>query len=167
MINTILSRRSIRQFKPAALPSEIVESLLKAAMAAPSAHNEQPWQFVVINEREILDQVPSFHPNSAAIKQAPIAIAVCADMTLLKREGAWPHDCSAATMNILLAAHGQGLGAVWFGIYPDKERMDGLSKLLNLPEHVIPFSLIPLGYPAESKPPANRYKPERIHFNRW
>ena len=136
-------------------------------MAAPSAANEQPWQFVVIRDREILDEIPTFHAYSQMLKQAPLAILVCGDLELEKVRGYWVQDCSAATQNLLVAAHAQGLGAVWLGIYPIEERVAGLRKLLSLPEQVIPLALISIGHPADQEPPANRYDESRIHHDRW
>lgn len=167
-MDAIFKRRSIRKFTNQPIPNEVVKQLLEAAMAAPSAGNEQPWQFVVITEREILDKIPSIHPYSQMIKEAPLAILVCADMTLNKYDvDYWIQDCSAATQNILLAATDKGLGTVWLGVYPRADRVEGLKKLFSLPEHVIPFALIPVGYPAEEKPPINRYKEDRVHYNKW
>ncbi len=101
------------------------------------------------------------------LREATVAVLICGDLSLEKHKGYWVQDCSAATENLLLAAHAKGLGAVWLGVYPREERVDGLRKLLGIPEHVIPFSLVPIGHPAEQKPPAERYNPSRIHFNRW
>jgi nitroreductase len=163
----ILSRRSIRQYTNQPVSAQQVRDLLAAAMAAPSAGNQQPWHFVVMDDRAVLDQVPSFHPHSTMIREAPLAIAVCADLTKATHPGMWVQDCSAATENLLLAAHAMGLGAVWLGIYPRDERVAGLRRLLALPENVMPLSLIPIGYPAEEKPPADRFQESRIHRNRW
>jgi len=101
------------------------------------------------------------------LREASVAILVCGDLSEEKHGGYWIQDCSAATQNILIAAHAKGLGAVWLGIYPRKERIDGMRKLLGIPEHVVPLSLISIGYPAEQKPPANRYNAFKIHNNHW
>jgi len=167
VMEAILTRRSIRKYTAREVSEEIVRDLLRAAMSAPSAHNEQPWHFIVIRDREILDKIPEFHPHAGMLKQTGVAIVVCGDKTLEKSQGFWVQDCAAATQNILLAAHGNGLGAVWVGIYPVKERVEKLRHLLGLPEHVIPFSIIPLGYPAEYKPPEERYREERVRYNHW
>ena len=166
-IDAIISRRSIRKYTSAPVPGDIVDKLLKAAMNAPSASNEQPWCFVVIDDRRILDDIPKFHPHSAMLKEAPLAIVVCGDMLLRKGEAWWVQDCSAATENLLLSAHAQGLGAVWLGVYPSEERVEGFKKLLELPEHIIPLSVVSIGYPAEFKSPANRFDPSRVHHNQW
>lgn len=167
-MDIIFKRRSIRKFTNQSVPEEIIKQLLQAGMAAPSAGNEQPWQFIIITERELLDKIPTFHRHAQMIKQASIAILVCADTSLNKYDvDFWIQDCSAATQNILLAATAKGLGSVWLGVYPRKERVDNLRQLLHIPEHVVPFSLLPIGYPAEDRLPINRYKKERIHYNKW
>jgi nitroreductase len=166
-MEAILSRRSIRRYKDQEISHEIVEELLKAAMSAPSAGNEQPWHFMVITERDLLDEIPKFHPYSQMLKQAPLAILICGDENLEKYKGHWVQDCSAATQNLLIAAHAKGLGAVWLGVYPVEDRISGLRKLLEIPECIIPFSLISIGYPDEQKPPSERYNLSRIHNNKW
>jgi nitroreductase len=167
-LEAISSRRSIRKYKKEAVPKELVDELLHAAMNAPSAGNEQPWHFVVIQDRKILDRIPECHPHADFIKEAPAAIVVCGDLQLAKwNKEWWPQDCSAATENILIAAQAKGLGAVWVGIYPKEDRIQGLKALLALPPDIIPLSLIPIGYPAENKPGETRYQSSRIHYDRW
>jgi nitroreductase len=163
----LYGRRSIRKYQKRNVPEVIIQTLLRAAMAAPSAGNEQPWHFVVIQDRAILDAIPEVHPHAMMLKEAPAAILICADMTLEKHEGYWVQDLSAATENMLLAAHASGLGAVWLGVHPRSPREEGLKKLLQLPESVRPFSLVALGYPGEKKGPADRFLPERIHWDKW
>jgi nitroreductase len=166
-MEAILTRRSIRKYKAAPIPESLIHALLDAAMNGPSSGNAQPWHFVVVTDRKILDGIPKFHPYSDPVKEAPLAIFVCADLHLEKNKGAWVQDCSAAIENLLIAANAQGLGAVWLGVYPYEERVNGVRKLLGLPEHVITLGIILVGYPAEKKPPANRFKQERIHQNKW
>ncbi len=166
-MEAILSRRSIRRYTAQAVADEVVTDLLKAAMSAPSAGNQQPWQFLVVNERRILDEIPSIHPYSAMLKEAALAILVCGDLQLETNKGYWVQDCSAATENLLIAAHAVGLGAVWLGIYPGEERVVAFRELLGLPEHVVPLALAAIGYPAETRPPANRYDAARVRYNRW
>jgi nitroreductase len=163
----ILSRRSIRKYAPAPVSEDQIRRLLAAAMAAPSAGNQQPWHFVVITDRTVLDRIPEVHPHAPMVREAPLAIAVCGDKQLDRHAGMWVLDCSAATQNLLLAAHALGLGAVWLGVYPRADRMAGLQKLLGLPESVAPLSLIAIGHPAESKPPADRYQERRVHRDHW
>ena len=163
----ILTRRSVRKYKDKPVPEDVVRQLLQAAMAAPSAANEQPWHFVVVKERKTLDQVPTFHPHSHMLKQAALAILVCEDPSLEVYAGRGQLDCSAATMNILLAAHAMGLGAVWVGIYPVEERMNKIRQLLGIPSGVNPIALVSIGYPDEKPSGGDRFKPERVHFERW
>ncbi len=166
-IGAILSRRSIRRYKKEAVPEGLIEELLNAAMNAPSAHNEQPWHFLVIQDRKILDEVPKVHPYASMLREAPLAITVCADLQLGGDEAWWVQDCSAATENILIAAQAKGLGAVWLGVYPLDDRVKSIQNLLALPQHVIPLCIISVGYPAEEKPRESRYQSSRIHYNRW
>lgn len=166
-IEAILSRRSIRRYTPQPVPDGVVRQLLEAGMSAPSAGNEQPWQFVVITDRRILDEIPRFHPYAEMLKEASVALLVCGDQRLEKYKEHWVMDCSAATQNILLAAHAKGLGAVWVGVYPTKDRVLRIQKLLGLPGHVIPLCLIPLGHPAEQVPQPDRYDSARVHYNGW
>jgi nitroreductase len=166
-IEAILSRRSIRRYTPQPVPEGVVEQLLEAAMSAPSAGNEQPWQFVVITDRRTLDEIPGFHPYAEMVKEAPVAILVCGDLRLEKYKDHWVQDCSAATQNLLLAAHAKGLGAVWVGIYPTEERILRVRKLLGLLRHVVPLCLVPVGHPAERVPREERYDGSRVHQNRW
>lgn len=164
-METILTRRSIRHYTDQSVSPELITRLLRAAMQAPSASNKQPWYFVVIDDRQILDKVPEFHPYSNMLWQAPLAIAVCANSEAQPLY--WTQDCAAATENILLAAHAEGLGAVWLAIYPREERVRGLKILLGLPDNIMPLSLISVGYPSEKKMPEDRYDPSRVHNNHW
>ena len=166
-IEAIMTRRSIRKYTDRGIPGEIVEKLLRAGMAAPSAGNQQPWHFVIIDDRKVLDQIPTFHRYSKMLLEAPLAILVCGDLSRELHEGYWIQDCSAATENILLAAHALGLGAVWLGIHPREERKKGIIELMNLPDSIQPLSLISIGYPAERKPPSDRYLQDRVHKNQW
>jgi nitroreductase len=167
VMEAIFTRRSIRRYTPETISEELVESLLKAAMAAPSAGNAQPWHFIVIDDRDILNEIHTFHPFSEMLPQAALAILVCGDEKMENHPGHWEQDCSAATQNILLAAHGSGLGAVWLGIEPDHDRVERISRMMDLPSHIHPVSLVAVGYPDEVKRASNRFKPERIHRNRW
>lgn len=166
-MEAILSRRSIRKYTAEPVPEEAIHELLAAAMSAPSANNEQPWHFVIIDDRRILDEIPKYHPYSYMLKEASWAIAVCGDLGSETVKAYWVQDCSAATENILIAAQAKGLGAVWLGVYPREERVKATQKLLGLPGHIIPLCLISIGYPAEKKPSSNRYNASRIHRNRW
>jgi nitroreductase len=166
-IEAIRTRRSIRRYTGESVPDDVLTEILKAAMSAPSAGNQQPWQFVIITDRALREAIAAFHPYAQMVREAPVAIVVCGDLRLESYKGYWVQDCSAATQNILLAAHAQGLGAVWVGLYPVEDRVRRLQQLLALPAQVVPLALVPLGPPAERVPPANRFDPARIHRNRW
>ncbi|MBA7525590.1 5,6-dimethylbenzimidazole synthase [subsurface metagenome] len=165
-VEAILTRRSIRKYTKQPVSEEVLKELLEAAMYAPSASNQQPWCFVVINDRKILDEIPKYHPYAQMLKEAPVAILVCCHSDL-QSGGYGVQDCSAATQNILLAAHAKGLGAVWLGVYSTEQRVIAIKKLLNLPENITPISLISIGYPAEQKPRPDRYQADRVHYNQW
>jgi nitroreductase len=166
-MTAILTRRSIRRYKAKPIAQEVITDLLKAAMSAPSAGNERPWHFIVLTDRSLLDEIPKFHPYSAMLRQASVAILVCGDPSLEKHAGYWVLDCSTAAENLLLAAHAKGLGAVWCGVYPTADRVENMKKLLGLPAPVIPFALIPLGFPDEFKEGEDRFDPSRVHQNGW
>jgi len=166
-LEAIHTRRSIRKYADRPVPDELVQKLLSAAMSAPSAWNTQPWHFVVITDRKLLAQIPKVNPYAAMAKGAPLAILVAGDVTLKQVPGYWVVDCAAAVQNLLLAAHALGLGAVWTGVYPRQERMEGFRRLLSLPENVAAHSLIVLGYPAETLAREDRFKQERVHHDRW
>jgi nitroreductase len=167
VLEAIRTRRSIRTYLDQPVPEEPVQKLLAAAMQAPSARNQQPWQFVVIDDQAILAKIPTFMPNAAMAGKAPLAILVCGDLSLEESEGYWVVDCAAAVENMLLAAHALGLGAVWCGVYPRDKRMEGLRQLIGLPKTVIAHSLVVLGYGAEQVPAEDRYRPERVRRNHW
>ena len=166
-IEAILTRRSIRKYTADKVSDEMVEKLLEAAMAAPSAGDQQPWHFIVIRDRATLDEIPRLHPYAQMVKEAPVAIVVCGDTRSVKYKAYWPQDCAAATQTLLLAAHACGLGAVWCGVYPKEERMHPFRELLGIPEGVFPFSLIAVGHPDEKKQPADRVDTSRVHVERW
>lgn len=165
-MEAILTRRSIRKYTKQPVSDEVLKELLEAAMCAPSASNRQPWCFVVINDRKIMNEIPKYHTYAQMLKEAPVAILVCCHSDLQLGEFG-VEDCSAATQNILLAAHAKGLGAVWIGISPAEPVAAATKKLLNLPEHIMPISLISIGYPAEQKPRPDRYRADRVHYNQW
>lgn len=166
-MEAILTRRSARKYTKEPISDDKIQELIIAAVSAPSAGNEQPWHFIIIDDRKILDKIPDFHPHAKMLKDAQKAILVCGDLTLETYKGYWMIDCSAATENILIAARAIGLGACWLGVYPREERMNTLKNMLGLPPNIIPFSLISLGYPAEKQTKVNRYSTSRVHHNKW
>jgi len=164
---SILTRRSIRKYKNKKIPDLVIDKILMAAISAPSAGNEQPWQFMVIDDKKILEDITNFLPNGKFLPNADKAILVCGDINLEKHKGYWHVDCSAATQNILLTSHIFGIGSCWLGVYPKEDRIKNLKKYFKMPENIIPFSLISLGYPDEDNCKVDRYNESRIHKNKW
>lgn len=167
VIEAIMTRRSIRHFSDEAVSEEMIETILRAAMSAPSARNEQSWRFVVIDDREILNTIPQYHKFSEMLLEAPLAIAVCGDVRQEAHQDYWQQNCAAATQNLLLTAHALGLGAVWLGIFPNEARVVKTIELLGLPEGVIPMCIVAVGHSAEEKGPSNRFDPAKVHRNSW
>ncbi len=165
LIQTIFARRSIRQYSGEPVSRTDIQTLLEAAMAAPSASDRKPWQFVVVTDRQTLDALADAHPHGKMLYQAPLCISVCGDLTEMERY--WVQDCSAATENLLLAATALGLGAVWLGVFPRGGRVADVRRILGLPEHITPLNLISIGHPAETKEPRTQYDPARVHWERW
>ena len=166
-MQAILTRRSVRKYSKKKITKKIIYELLNAGVSAPSAGNQQPWQFVIIDNKEIFDKIIKFHPYAEMLKEAQIAILVCGDLNLETHKGYWMIDCSAATQNILIATRARGLGACWLGIFPRKERISAIKHILKIPENIIPFSLISLGYPEEEQTTVDRLDDFRIHRNQW
>lgn len=165
-MSLILTRRSVRKYQDKDIPESLIKSLLQAAMNAPSACNQQPWHFVIIKDKEILFELSKIHSGFHVLKDSPMAILVCGEPQATVLDFYWRYDCAAATQNILLAAHACDLGAVWLGIHPDGgEDTDTIKKLLRLPEHITPFSLVSVGYPAEINEPSDRYNKDKIHYS--
>lgn len=169
VLENIHARKSVRQFTDEPVSQEHIETMLKAAMAAPTAVNYQPWRFVVITERARLDAMAEVLPYAKMLKQAPLAIVVCGETTWFEgRENTyWQQDCSAATQNILLAAEALGLGAVWTGVYPNMELARPLAEFLGLPGTVQPLCCIPIGHHDGTTQPKDKWKPENIHYEKW
>jgi len=163
----ILSRRSVRVYTEKIVSDHDIEILLRAASQAPSAGNAQPWHFIVIKDKKTLAKIPPFHKTAPMIANAPVAIAICADLNLEKYPGCWVLDCAAAAENLLLAAHDLGLGAVWTANYPLKEVEDGMRNLFKLPPNIMPHCVIPIGYPAHPYNKKSYYQKERVHYDKW
>ncbi|MCU0661061.1 MAG: nitroreductase family protein [Myxococcota bacterium] len=167
-IVAIRTRRSVRAFEPVPVPREVLSELVGVAMYAPSAGNQQPWQLVLIDDRQTLDNLSRINPYGGAAKVAPAGVMICGDTSHERFPGFWVQDCSALTQNLLLAIHSKGLGAVWTGVYPLDERVRGARVVLGLPEHVIPMALVLLGTPSRKTQEAeDRVRPDRIHWNHW
>jgi len=163
-VRMILARRSIRKYTAEPVGDADVEVLLEAAMAAPSASNLKPWHFVVVTERQTLDELAEAHPYGKMLFEAPLCIAVCGDTAL---SDYWVQDCAAATENLLLAAVALDLGAVWLGVHPREERVAFVREILGIPQGVVPLNLLSIGHPAESKKPRTQYDGARVHHGRW
>lgn len=169
-LDNLMTRTSIRSYQDRPIEDEKVEKMLRAAMAAPTAGNKQPWKFIVIKDKQTLKSISEHFNTMKMAAHAPLAIVVCGDMNnTFPADGRdyWVEDASAATENLLLAAHALELGAVWCGIYPMQERVTYLQKLLELPGNIVPLNVIPIGYPAENPAPKDKWKPENIHYEKW
>jgi nitroreductase len=168
-LTAILTRRSIRDYTPHPVAEELIKLLLEAGMAAPSAFGERSTEFVVVNDRKILDEIFKVNPKALQLKKATVAIVVCGNQAKEKfrGQGYWQLDGAVASENILIAAHALGLGAVWTAIYPYPDRIPKVQKLLNLPAEVMPLNVIPVGFPAEKKVRENLYDAGRVHTNKW
>jgi len=168
-IDFIFSRRSIRKYQDKEVPQSMLNDLLEAAMAAPSARATDPWHFLVITDREILNKMTLALPNGKMLLTATAAIVACGDMhrALEGFESYMLQDVSAAVENILLAANALGLGSCWLGIHPRRNRMDGIRSLFSLHDHIIPVAGIALGWPDVSHEARTRYREECVHKNGW
>lgn len=166
-MNIIFQRRSIRKYTPERIPDDAVRSILAAGMNAPSAGNQQPWQFIIVTDRQRIDGLSHVSPHSNMLRDAPAAIVVCGDLSVETHKGFWVQDCAAATENMLLQITELRLGAVWIGVYPRDDRVDFIRRMFQLPEHIVPFAIVSMGHPAESKPAVDRYREERVHRETW
>ncbi|MHB0856775.1 MAG: nitroreductase family protein [Anaerolineae bacterium] len=168
-VDNLFARRSIRKFTSEPVTQEQVTVLLKAAMAAPSAANRKPWHFVVVTDAGLRNQMADHHPHAAMLREAPLCIVPCGEASLgvPDQPEYWVQDLAAATENILLAAVGLDLGAVWCGVHPVPERVAAVREILGIPETVTPFAYVAIGHAAESKEPRSQYDPERVHTNGW
>jgi len=169
-IDNIMTRVSVREFTGEKISAEQIDTLLRAAMAAPSAINKQPWAFIVVTDEALIGKLGEALPYSRCSNHPACAIIPCGDLSkaIEGEMGAfWINDVSAATENLLLAAHAMGLGAVWTGLHPDMKRAEMVQKMLSLPEYIIPLCVVPVGVPAEHPEVKDKYKPENIHYNVW
>ena len=179
-INNIMTRTSIRSFTGDPVSQEQLETILKAGMAAPTAMNSQPWRFVVVTDPGRIAEIFGQGPRGGMFKTAGAVIVVCGQTTSMRKPFGqpdapetempnifWFEDCSAAAQNILLAAHALGLGAVWTAGYPAEDRTAPISAALGLPANVSPLCIIPVGVPAESPEPKDKWNPENVHWEQW
>ena len=166
-LTAIKTRRSTRFFTDAPVTDEQVEILLRAAMAAPSAHNQQPWRFVVVRSPEQLQRMAVATQYAAPVGRAPLGIVVLAETRESKAPGFWVEDCSAAVQNLLLAAHAIGLGGVWIGVYPNPEREAVVRALAGAPDGFEALAMIAVGTPEGPRPDVDRFNPEFVRHERW
>jgi len=167
IIEAILTRRSIRKFTGEPVSRQDLETVLRAGCHAPSAHNFQPWEFIIIKDRDKFEKIAKIHPYAKMLPQADVCIIVCGDSKRQPKLGYLIEDCSASIQNILLAAHGIGLGAVWCGLYPEEERVNAIKEMCLLPEHIIPVGMVVMGHKGEDKKTEDRFKTEKLHYERW
>ena len=169
VLDNILARTSIRSYQDRPVEQDKIEKLLRAGMAAPSAVDKRPWHFVVVTDKQVLEGLAEANPNAGMAARAPLAIVVCGDKTkaLTRVPDYWVQDASAATENILLAAQGMGLGAVWTGTYPVTDRVEKVAKVINLPEHIVPFCTIVIGYPEKYQAPKDKWDESNISYNTY
>lgn len=180
VMTNILNRKSVRSYTGDTISAKVMENLLRAAMAAPSGRNIQPWSFVVLNDTSRYDEIFGENFNMGMYKQSAAVVVVCADTTVVRPprdnpdapavqqpNGIWRDDMGAVTENLLLAVEAHGLGACWTACYPYADRMEPVKKALGLPATVVPYSVVPIGYPAGDEQPKDKWDASRIHYNNW
>lgn len=179
-IRTIMQRKSVRAFTDEPIPAAYMEAMLKAAMAAPTGSNIQPWYFVVLTDKSKYEHVFENNFNMRIFNSAAAVVVFCADTTVkrpprdnpdgapvTRPNGTWRDDLGACTENFLLAAESLGLGAVWTAAYPYSERYASMKRELGLPDPVLPYCAVAVGWPANDEQPKDKWKPDRIHYERW
>jgi len=169
-LQTIMNRKSVRSYRADPIPKEKLELIVKAGMAAPTAVDKRPWEFVVITDKALLKKLADALPYAKMAEKASAAILVAGDLD--RQHGGraadyWMVDCAAAAENILLAVESLGLGAVWTAVYPEKERIEAVRELLDVPSGVVPLALIPIGAPGGDQKPKDKWDPRRLHWNGW
>lgn len=180
VMTNILNRKSVRSYTGDTIPAAVMENLLRAAMAAPSGRNIQPWSFVVLNDTSRYDEIFGDNFNMSMYKQSAVVVVLCADTTVVRPprdnpdapavqqpNGIWRDDMGAVTENLLLAVEAYGLGACWTACYPYADRMEPVKQALGLPATVVPYSVVPIGHPAGEEQPKDKWDPSRIHYGRW
>lgn len=168
VLHNILQRKSVRAYTDRAVSHEQLDTLIRAAMAAPTGRDMRPWHFIVLEGRQQLSPLAEQLPYAKMLAEAQAAVVVCGDMSVTDKEGNpsrnWTFDCSAATENLLLQAESMGLGAVWTGVYPYDERLEAVKQALHLPDHLIPLNVIPIGYPKGDPQPKDKYDPAKVEY---
>jgi len=169
----IMTRASVRSFKDKDVDEDMVDKILHAAMAAPSAKDKRPWKFIVVDDEDMLSDIAEKMPNARMAKEAPLAIIVCGDMNMENDENKdwdkdfWIQDVSAATQNMLLEAHALGLGAVWTGTWPSEKRCGIVREMLELPDNIIPFATVVIGYPEGEVKPKDKWNEDNVSYNEF
>ena len=180
VLANILQRKSVRSYTSDTIPSEVMENLLRAAMAAPSGRDWRPWSFVVITDKSRLGEIFEGNFNMPKFEQAAAIVVICADTVValppsdnsdmeptVQVNHLWRDDMGAVTENLLLLAEAYGLGACWTACYPYADRMEPVKRALALPSTVVPYCVVPLGYPAGNEQPKDKWDPSRVHYNLW
>jgi nitroreductase len=167
-MNAIFTRKSVRNYTDRAVSKEDLHDLLHAGMSAPTANNARPWQFILVTDKAVLEKLP-MDGYTQAVKGAQAAIVVCGDSTKDKMMGGALNviDCSAAIENILVEAADKGLGSVYYAAYPMENREAHLRELFSLPENIVPYAVLPIGWPEKPLTAADRYDAAMVHENRW
>ena len=171
VLENIFSRKSVRSFTDQPVSRGQLDTLVRAAMAAPTGRDMRPWKFIIVDDRKVMDSLAVQLPYAKMLKEATAAILVCGDLSVTDDKGNpsgnWTFDCSAATENLLLAAESMGLGAVWTGVHPYDDRIALVKLAFHLPEYIIPLNMIPIGYPKGNPKPKDKYTTDNIHYNGW
>ena len=167
-ISTIHSRKSVRTFTDQSVDRELLIEIVRAGMAAPSSMDRRPWEFIIVDDRAILNLMAGRLPYAKMLVEAPVAIVVCGNTNPnMGGSSNWYLDCSAAAQNILLATEALGLGGRWTAAFPYQERMTVVGDALDLPENIEALCVIPIGHPTGAEKPKDKYNAEKIRFNRW
>lgn len=166
-MNSIFTRRSIRKYEDKEIEKDKIEKLLRAAMQAPSAGNQQPWEFIVVENKESLEELAQMSPYSKVIADSKVAIVLLANKERMKFPENWQQDMAAATQNLLLEIVELGLGGVWLGVAPLEDRMNHIQKMFDLPANILPFSVVPVGYSSAENKFVDRYDETRVHNDKW
>ncbi len=171
VMDNILSRKSVRSYTSQAVPREKLDTLVRAAMAAPTGRDMRPWKFVIVDDKAAMRSLAEKLPYAKMLAEAQAAVVVCGDLSVTDKEGKpstnWMFDCSAATENLLLQAEAMGLGAVWTAAYPYEERVAAVKAAFALPDHIVPFCVVPMGWPKGETQPKDKYDAANVHYNQW
>ena len=171
VMNNILSRKSVRAYTDRPISKAQLDTLVRAAMAAPTGKDMRPWKFVIVDDKSVIAELAKGLPRAKMLAGAAAAVVVCGDMSITDDNGEpsknWMLDCSAATENLLLMAESMGIGAVWTGVYPYEDRTKTVKDILGLPEEIKPLCVIPMGYPKGNPQPKDKYNKENVRYNKW